>query len=150
MTLWRHRRRISITLKGSPLNGIQRGVVLKQKVKILLFDVAPISDLGTILRGILDKSINADIKIRHEPLRALESSCYQKLQYIISAFEPHIIFLVLDGVQLKQTGELFRSLDKMERCDPDEIFSFIKLDAADFIAPPQTVRNWPGEVLYYC
>jgi FixJ family two-component response regulator len=121
--------------------------------------VAPISGLGTILRGILEKSINVDIKIRHEPLRALESSCYQKLQYIISAFEPHIIFLVLDWVQLKQTDEFFRSLDKedayvpiivvMERCDPDEIFSFIKLGAADFITSPQTVQSWLGEVLYY-
>lgn len=120
---------------------------MTRKAKILLLDLNPESGVGKGLKGILEKSSNVDIQIRHESLRDLESSSIT-IQKVISVFKPNVIFFVLSTVSLKQASELTRSLDKEESCVPiilviegcteDEMFALLKLGAADFITPPLT------------
>lgn len=118
-----------------------------KQTKILLLDLNPTSGMGSTLRGILESSPNLGIQLRHEPVRDSETVLFDiELSSIISGYNPDMIFLVLSQSHLKQTDALFESMSRelselpiivvIEECKPDEMFSLLKLGAADFITPP--------------
>ena len=118
-----------------------------KQTKIFLLDLNPTSGVGSTLRGILESFANLGIELRHEPVRDSEPVLFDiELSSIISGYNPDMIFLVLSQGHLKESDALFESMSRelselpiivvIEECKPDEMFSLLKLGAADFITPP--------------
>jgi len=122
-------------------------VVFMEQVKILLLDLDPGSDLGRMLRRILESPADLGIRLQHESLGTRGLDFYDGgLSKILSSFDPDVIFLVLSPGTFKQAGALLPSLRRelpdipvmvvMEAREPDEVLELLRLGAADFITPP--------------
>jgi two-component system response regulator GlrR len=119
------------------------------KTKSLLLDLNPKGGLGDTLQVVLEESINRDIQICHESTRELP--LYSQIQKTIYEFKPNVIFLIIAPIYFEQTREFLQALDKeelhvpiilvSEGCCPDEMFTLLKMGAADFITPPLTALD---------
>lgn len=118
-----------------------------KQTRIFLLDLNPTSGLASTLRGILESFPNLGIELRHKPVRDREPALFDiALSSIISGYNPDMIFLVLSQSHLKLSDVLFQSMSTelselpiivvIEACEPDEMFSLLKLGAQDFITPP--------------
>jgi len=120
---------------------------LMKEVKIFLLDLNPSSDVGSTLGEILESFPNLGVQLKHESPKEIKSAlCDGELCSSISRSNSDLIFMVLSPSHLEQGRALFQSISKErlelpiivvpEACKPDEMFSLLKLGAADFITPP--------------
>ncbi len=118
-----------------------------KKAKIFLIDLKPATNVGYMLRGILESCPNLEIHIQQKCSKdSATDFCDGELSGIIASRRPDLIFLILSPSLLKNAGALFQSLKNefsdlpiivvVEACEPDTMFSLLKLGAADFITPP--------------
>jgi two-component system response regulator GlrR len=118
-----------------------------KEAKIFLLDLNPSSDVGSTLGEIIELFPNSGVRLKHEALKESKSAlCDGELCSLLSRCNSDLIFLVLSPDHLNQTRPLFESLKGglsdlpiivvTEACKPDEMFSLLKLGAADFITPP--------------
>ena len=118
-----------------------------KEVKIFLLDLNPSSEVGSTLAEILESFPNLDVQIRHEsPKDCKSAQCVGELCSLFSRCNSDLVFVVLSPNHLEQGRALFESLKSEfsdlpiiavpEACKPDEMFSLLKLGAADFITPP--------------
>ena len=120
---------------------------LMKEVKIFLLDLNPSSDVGSALGKILESFPKLGVQLKHESPKEIKSAlCDGELCSSISRSNSDLIFMVLSPSHLEQGRALFQSISKErlelpiivvpEACKPDEMFSLLKLGAADFITPP--------------
>ena len=118
-----------------------------KETKIFFVDLYPGSGLGFSLQRILKSCPNLSLQLHHDSSRDSESVlCDPKLSSIVSRCQTDLIFLVLPPSNLKQAETLLQSTNSepseppiivvIEACRPDEMFTLLKLGAADFITPP--------------
>jgi len=118
-----------------------------KEVKIFLLDLNPSSDVGSTLGEILESFPNLGVQLKHESPKEIKSAlCDGELCSSISRSNSDLIFMVLSPSHLEQGRALFQSISKErlelpiivvpEACKPDDMFSLLKLGAADFITPP--------------
>ena len=118
-----------------------------KEAKIFLLDLNPSSDVGSTLGEILESFPNLGVQLKHEsPKESKSALCDGELCSLLSRCNSDLIFLVLSPNHLKQARALFQSIKSElsdlpiivvpEACKPDEMFSLLKLGAADFITPP--------------
>ena len=83
-----------------------------EKIKILLLDMNPESNLGKKLRGILESSKNLrDIQLQHEFLKFKEVGISTSdFANTISCYNPDILFLIFSKNHLSQSIALFKSI----------------------------------------
>jgi two-component system response regulator GlrR len=114
---------------------------------IVLIDLNPSTHVGCTLRDIIESCSKLNTRVQYELLENSKSvPCGRELSGIVSRRQPDLILLVLSPCHLKQAGALFQSMKSeiselptivaIEACQPDEMFSLLKLGAADFITPP--------------
>jgi two-component system response regulator GlrR len=116
--------------------------------KILLLNLSPTANLVAELRGILESSFELEeVRFEQEPDAGCElANCGGNLSRVISRYNPALIFLVQAASLLDQTRQLFQSIKGelspipviivVETCEPDEMFAWLELVAADFITQP--------------
>ena len=118
-----------------------------KEAKIFLLDLNPSSGLGSTLGEILESFPNLGVQLKHESPRESKSPLRDgELCSVISRSNSDLIFMVLSPSHLEQGRALFQSISRErlelpivvipETCKPDEMFSLLKLGAADFITPP--------------
>ena len=118
-----------------------------KEAKIFLIDLNPATNVGCTLRTILESYPNLGTHIQQESSKlSVSEFCDGELSGIITRKRPDVIFLVLSPYLLKKAGLLFKSMKSeflklpiivvVEECNPDAMFSVLKLGAADFITPP--------------
>lgn len=114
---------------------------------VLLLDIdtatGPSPGLGGSLRGILEKNPQQPLNLRHESVAAGDVSVWKEL---MASFKPCVVFLVSPCQALRQVRSLFAShfgnrpetpvVVVSDAGEPDEMFEFIRLGAADFFTPP--------------
>ncbi|MBT8366584.1 MAG: sigma-54 dependent transcriptional regulator [Deltaproteobacteria bacterium] len=118
-----------------------------KETKIFLLDLNPSSEVGCTLGEILESFPNSGVKLKHESLKESNSTLSDgELCSVISHSNSDLIFLVLSQRQLELGRAFFQSKSKErlelpiivvpDACKPDDMFSLLKLGAADFITPP--------------
>ena len=120
--------------------------------KVLLLDYDPTGRLSVLLRETLD----APFSLRHESCAGEpatdDAAAEARLRAAVSDFAPDVILPVLSAASAARPDDILRSLREfrqtpcifvVERCEPDEMFTLLKLGAADFITLPLS----PGDVL---
>ncbi len=118
-----------------------------KEAKIFLIDLIPSTNVGCTLREILESFPNLGVQLKQEsPKESKSALCVDELCSLLSRCNSDLIFLVLSSNHLNQTRPLFESIKSgllslpiivvIEACKPDEMFSLLKLGAADFITPP--------------
>ncbi|HEX8352195.1 MAG TPA: sigma 54-interacting transcriptional regulator, partial [Pyrinomonadaceae bacterium] len=110
--------------------------------KMLVLDYDPSGRLSGLLREMLDASFS----VRHEPCAARPpAEAGARLRSAVSDFAPDVILPVLPAASAESAEDVLRSLGEfrqtpcifvVERCEPDEVFTLLKLGAADFITLP--------------
>ena len=118
-----------------------------KEAKIFLLDLNPSSGLGSTLGEILESFPNLGVQLKHESSIESKSPVRDgELCSVISRSNSDLIFMVLSPSHLEQGRALFQSINRErlelpivvipEACKPDDMFSLLKLGAADFITPP--------------
>ena len=121
--------------------------------KVLLLNYDPSGRLSGLLREMLDTSFS----LRQEPCAgrppvADDADACARLCAAVNDFAPDVILPVLSDASAERPDDILRSLREfrqtpcifvVERCEPDEMFTLLKLGAADFI----TIPLRPGDVL---
>src|SRR5262245_41842148 len=117
---------------------------------VLLLNLKSSCELSNSLRGIIESTQNADLRLQQETIANIESLTRAEsvLSELVSRANPAVIFLVSACNYLKQAKSLFQSLRLSppeppvivvsDTDAPIEMFEMIKLGAADFITPPLT------------
>ena len=118
-----------------------------KEAKIFLLDLNPSSDVGSTLGVILESLPNLRVQLKHESPQEIKSALSDgELCSTILRSNSDLIFIVLSPSLLEQGRALLQAISNErlempiivvpEACKPDEIFSLLKLGAADFITPP--------------
>jgi DNA-binding NtrC family response regulator len=118
-----------------------------KKANVFLVDLNPSSHVGCRLQEMLDSCPNLNVCFQCESSKDSQSvPCDRELANTIAGCQIDLIIIVLSPCHLKQAGALFQSMKSetsempiivvIEACKPDEMFSLLKLGAADFITPP--------------
>src|SRR5215475_6379792 len=118
---------------------------------VLLLDMNPTRELGGKLRGILESTVNSEIRLQELVIKNSDTSDLRGrgMYDLVNRVKPAVIFLVSPWNVLKRrAGSLFHSLRSAPPVPPvvvvsdaeapDEMFDMFKLGAADFITPPLT------------
>jgi two-component system, NtrC family, response regulator GlrR len=118
---------------------------------VLLLDTNPTRELGGKLRGILESTVNSEIRLQEQVIKNSDNSDLGRrgISDLVKRVKPAVIFLVSPWNALKQqAGSLFQLLRSAppeppvvvvsDAETPDEMFDMIKLGAADFVTPPLT------------
>ena len=117
------------------------------EAKIYLLDLDPSSDVGCTLEEIIASFPNSEVQTIRETLEDGESVlCDNEICHRILRSNSDMILFVLSSDQLELSKTLFQSISKklmdlpivivFEACNSNEMFSMLKLGAADFITPP--------------
>ena len=126
--------------------------IMKQ-TNVLLLDLNSPCELSKSLRGIIESTQNADLRLQQETIENndLPRRAESVLPELISRVNPAVIFLVSSWNYLKRAKSIFSSLRRSppeppvvvvsDTDAPDEMFELIKLGAADFITPPLTATG---------
>jgi two-component system response regulator GlrR len=120
---------------------------LIKDVKIFLLELNPANGLSSILREILESSLNFEIQFLKGTLNVWgDHLCGRKLTSNISTFNPDIIFLVLSHMHHGQFSTFIQSINTKfsklpiiivtEEDKPDYMIDILKLGVVDFITPP--------------
>jgi two-component system, NtrC family, response regulator GlrR len=115
--------------------------------KIFLLDLNPSSNVGSKLGAIIESFPNFRMQLKHESPKEINSVlCDGDLCRSMLRSNSDLIFMVLSPSHLEQSRALFQSICKerlelpviavAEECEPDDMLSFLKLGAADFITSP--------------
>jgi two-component system response regulator GlrR len=118
-----------------------------KEANIFLLDLNPSANVGCTLREIIESCSKLNAYVQYESSGDSKLVlCDRELSSIVSRCQPDLIFFVLSPCHLKPAGALFQSMKSelselpiivvIEACKPDEMFSLLKLGAADFITPP--------------
>ena len=118
-----------------------------KKAKIFLLDLNPATNVGCTLRGILESCPDLGLHFQEESSKdSISDFCGGELSSLIARCRPDLMFLVLSSCLLNKAEGLFQSVKNgfselpiivaVDACKPDEMFSLLKLGAADFITPP--------------
>ena len=118
-----------------------------KEANIFLVDLNPSTNDGSTLREMIDSCSNLSISVQYESSKDGHSvPCDRELANTIAGCQLDLIIFVLSPCHLKQARALFQSMKSetsdlpiivvIEACKPDEMFSLLKLGAADFITPP--------------
>jgi two-component system, NtrC family, response regulator GlrR len=138
---------------------------------VLLLEINASCELGFKLRGILESTLNAGIRLQQEYLKNNDTRnlVEWEVPQLMTRIKPALIFLISPSHILNRARQLFKTLRRhaldspvvvvSDADSPDEMYEMIKLGAADFITPPLTPtgilpRFWrllestsPGETL---
>lgn len=127
---------------------------MKQQ-NVLLLDLQPTSNLGGVLRRILETNDppfgpESNINLRQESF-ANQMPPNNAACELISRLKPAAVFLVSPLAALRQAKSFFQSLRRetpappvivvSDADAPQEIFDIVNLGAADFITPPLNAGN---------
>jgi DNA-binding NtrC family response regulator len=118
-----------------------------KKAKIFLIDLNPSSNVGSALGKILGSLPKSEIQLKYDsPKESKSVCCVGELCSTVSRSNFDLVFMVLSPSHLEQGRDFFQSIIRKqlelpiivipEACKPDEMFSLLKLGAADFITPP--------------
>jgi two-component system response regulator GlrR len=120
-----------------------------KQAHIFLLDLNPETDLADRLHEILESSDGLKaIQLYHDSVKLHESGfCDNDFLNSVSRYNPDILFFIVSRIlHLKQSLPLFQSIKRkwpdlpvvvvMEEYNPEEIFTLLKLGAADFISLP--------------
>ena len=118
-----------------------------KEANIFIVDLNPSTRVGCKLREMIDSCPNLNVCFQYESLKDSQSvPCDGELANTIAGRQLDLIIFVLSPCHLKQAGALFQSMKSetselpiivvIEACKPDEMFSLLKLGAADFVTPP--------------
>ena len=112
-----------------------------------LIDLNPSTNVGCALREIIESCSKLNAFVHYETVGGSTSvPDDSELANTIARCQLDLIIFVLSSRNLKQAREVIQSVRKKlsvlpilfiaERCNPDEMFSLLKLGATDFITPP--------------
>jgi len=129
---------------------------------VLLLDLQPSSELGSVLRAILESSsyskhadgqTNNTLQPEAFVSHHLQNGAGGAANELIARLKPAVIFLISPRSVLEQVKSLFQSLRRLlpapqvivvsDAEAADEIYEFVQLGAVDFITPPLQ----PGSIL---
>lgn len=130
---------------------------------VLLLNLQPSSELGSVLRGILESTLRLQeqpggqeiIRVREEAFAngELQTGSGMKANELISRLKPAVVFLVSPGEFLRQVKSFLLARRRApsnpqvivvsDADAPDEMFEIVKMGAADFITTPLN----PGNIL---
>lgn len=112
-----------------------------KETRILLLDFDLSGEIARALCEMLSSSSDAELRLRRETLKNCES-----VAKLVKTHEPDLILLVLDQNFPERPSVLFRSLKQSvstqplmvitEASEPDELFTLLRLGAADFMTLP--------------
>lgn len=116
-----------------------------KQAKIFLFDFSSPGDLGNKLRRILG-SKNKYVQLQYESFKVSAGSLDRiDIFHKIQGIKPDLVFFVLSESHLRNANSLFQDIKEelleriivvIEKGQPEEIFSLLKLGVTDFIIPP--------------
>jgi two-component system response regulator GlrR len=118
-----------------------------RRPRILVLNLDPTSSLGTELRNILQASFNLEeVRFQQTQDDYALTGYGAEFAKVIPRSNSSLIFVVQSADRLKQTRQLFHSLDKevlaiplvvvVDKCELDEILAWVSQLAADFLTKP--------------
>jgi two-component system response regulator GlrR len=125
----------------------EKEVGAMKEANIVLIDLKPTTNVGYTLRELIESCSKLEAHVQYKSSGDSEYvPCDREIADTIVRRQLDLIIIVLSPFNFKQAGELIQSLRKQfsvlpilfvaEKCNPDEMFSLLKLGATDFITLP--------------